>query len=206
MEILKKAKAVVKNTPKFMFWTMPRSIFGWRSIVSNHQHLTDMMDTLRNPHCPMCEKGVMFVHKDAEPDENALYPWTCSGGCGFGVFTQKNQKAINEVLLPLITKKGRAQLNGMSEEEQTGLIKSHTRQSRIFWVFAALCPLIALYSFATGSVGLTCISILSMTLPFSILAIKWSYRAWQVRTGTLYVEGAFKQFVKRGLWIPRVEI
>ncbi|WP_095162358.1 hypothetical protein [Pseudomonas sp. Irchel 3F5] len=195
-----------KKAAKFTFVSMPLSIFGWRNISSNHQHLKDLVNTMRNPHCPMCDKGVMFVHKDAEPDENALYPWTCSDGCGFGVFTQRDQDSINKVLFPLITKKGRAQLNGMSEEEQTGLIKSHTRQSRMFWVFAALCPLIALYSLATGSVALTCISILSMTLPFSILAIKWSYRAWQVRTGTLYVEGAFKQFVKRGLWIPGVEI
>lgn len=195
-----------KNAAKFTFVSIPLSIFGWRNISSNHQHLKDLVSTIRNPHCPMCDKGVMFVHKDAEPDENALYPWTCSGGCGFGVFTLRGQDSINKVLLPLITKKGRAQLNGMSEEEQTGLIKSHTRQSRMFWVFAVLCPLIALYGLATGSAASTCISILSMTLPFSILAIKWSYRAWQVRTGTLYVEGAFKQFVKRGLWIPGVEI
>jgi hypothetical protein len=195
-----------KKAAKFTFVSMPLSIFGWRNISSNHQHLKDLVNTMRNPHCPMCDKGVMFVHKDAEPDENALYPWTCSGGCGFGVFIQRDQDSINKVLLPLITKKGRTQLNGMSEEEQAGLIKSHTRQSRMFWVLAVLCPLIALYSFVTGSVALTCISILSMTLPFSILAIKWSYRAWQVRTGTLYVEGAFKQFVTRGLWIPGVEI
>lgn len=202
MTIFKTAKKVAK----FTFVSMPLSIFGWRNISSNHQHLKDLMNTIRNPHCPMCDKGVMFVHKDADPDENALYPWTCSGGCGFGVLTQRDQDSINKVLLPLITKKGRAQLNGMSEEEQAGLIKSHARQSRLFWVLAMLCPLIALYSFVTGSVVLTCISILSMTLPFSVLAIKWSYRAWQVRTGTLYVEGAFKQFVTRGLWIPGVEI
>lgn len=202
MKILKTAK----NAAKFTFVSIPLSIFGWRNISSNHQHLKDLVSTIRNPHCPMCDKGVMFVHKDAEPDENALYPWTCSGGCGFGVFTLRGQDSINKVLLPVITKKGRAQLNGMSEEEQTGLIKSHTRQSRMFWVFAVLCPLIALYGLATGSAAPTGISILSMTLPFSILAIKWSYRAWQVRTGTLYVEGAFKQFVKRGLWIPGVEI
>jgi hypothetical protein len=202
MTILKTAKKVAK----FTFVSMPLSIFGWRNISSNHQHLKDLVNTIRNPHCPMCDKGVMFVHKDAEPDENALYPWTCSGGCGFGVLTHRDQDSINKVLLPLIAKKGRTQLNGMSEEEQAGLIKSHTRQSRMFWVLAVLCPLIALYSFVTGSVALTCISILSMTLPFSALAIKWSYRAWQVRTGTLYVEGAFKQFVKRGLWIPGVEI
>lgn len=185
---------------------MPLSIFGWRNITSNHQHLKDLVNTIRNPHCPMCDNGVMFVHKDSKPDENALYPWTCSGGCGFGVFTGRDQNSINKVLLPLVSKKGRAQLNGMSEEEQTGLIKSHTRQSRIFWVLAALCPFIALYNFATGGLVLTCISIFSVTLPFSILAIKWSYRAWQMRTGTLYVEGAFKQFVKRGLWIPGVAI
>lgn len=202
MKFLKTAK----NAAKFTFVSIPLSIFGWRNISSSHQHLKDLVNTIRNPHCPMCDKGVMFVHKDAEPDENALYPWTCSGGCGFVVFTLRGQDSINQVLRPLVTKKGRAQLNGMSEEEQASLIKSHTRQSRMFWVFAVFCPLIALYSFVTGSVVLTCISILSMTLPFSVLAIKWSYRAWQVRTGTLYIEGAFKQFVKRGLWIPGVEI
>lgn len=202
MTLLKTAK----KAAKFTFVSMPLSIFGWRNISTNHQHLKDLVNTIRNPHCPMCDKGVMFVSKDAEPDENALYPWTCSGNCGFGVFTHRDQNSINKVLLPLITKKGRAKLNGMSEEEQRGLIKSHTRQSRIFWVFSALCPLIALYSFVTGSVTLTCIGILSMMLPFSTLAIKWSYRAWQVRTGTLYVKGAFKQFIERGLWIPGVEI
>ncbi|RMN74286.1 hypothetical protein ALQ54_01825 [Pseudomonas syringae] len=201
MKIVKTAK----KAAKFMFVSMPLSIFGWRSISTNHQHLKDLVNTIRNPHCPVCDRGVMFVQKDAEPDKNALYPWICSGGCGFGVFTNRDPNSINEVVIPLISKKGRARLNGMSEEEQLGLIKSHTRQSRMFWVLAAFCPLIALYSLATGGMAMTCISILSMAVPFSILAIKWSYRAWQVHTGTLYVEGAFKQFVKRGLWLPRVE-
>ncbi|RYZ88462.1 hypothetical protein [Pseudomonas baltica] len=202
MRFFKTAQKAVK----FAFVSMPLSVFGWRNISSNHRHLKDLVSTIRNPHCPMCDKGVMFVHRDAEADEKSLYPWTCSADCGFGVLTKRDQKSITEVLLPLIKKKGRAQLDGMSEEEQTSLIKSHTRQSRTFWAFAVLCPLIALYSLATSGMALTCISIFSMTLPFSILAVKWSYRAWQVRTGTLYVEGAFKQFVKRGLWIPGIDI
>lgn len=201
MTILKNTKKAVK----FAFVSMPLSIFGWRNISSNHQHLKDLVSTFKNPHCPVCDKGVMFVHNDAHADENALYPWTCSQGCGFGVFTQRDLGSINKVLLPLITKKGRAKLNGMSEEEQAELIKAHTRQSHMFWIFAALCILIALYSFATGTLTVTCVSILSMTVPFSIYAIKWSYRAWQVRTGTMYVEGLFKRYVKSGLWIPGVQ-
>lgn len=195
-----------KKAAKFSFVSMPIFILGWRNISSNHQHLKDLIGTLRNPHCPMCERGVMYVPKDASPDDNALYPWTCSAGCGFGVFTQRDQASINQVLLPIVTQKGRAQLNGMSELEQSRLIRSHTRQSRMFWVLAAMCFLLALYDLASAGFTPSVLGTVSVALPFSILAIKWSYRAWQIRTGTLFVEGAFKRFFFRGLWLPGNEI
>ena len=49
------------------------------------------------------------------------------------------------------------------------------------------------------------LSVLSMCLPFSIHAIRWSYRAWQMRTGTLFVPGAFSRYVRDMLWIRRVQ-
>ncbi|MDT3723009.1 hypothetical protein [Pseudomonas oryzihabitans] len=195
-----------KKAAKFSFVSMPLSILGWRNISNNHEYLKDLVSSIRNPHCPMCEKGVMHVSKDASPDSNALYPWTCSAGCGFAVFTQRDQASINQVLLPIITQKGRAQLNGMSEAKQEQLIRSHTRQSRMFWILAAMCFLLALYDIASAGLTPSVIGTVSVAFPFSILAIKWSYRAWQVRTGTLYVKGAFKKFFLRGLWLPGEKI
>ncbi|CAJ0691140.1 hypothetical protein R82526_03603 [Ralstonia mannitolilytica] len=59
------------------------------------------------------------------------------------------------------------------------------------------------WQLAIGAPVVVVLSVLSVTLAASSNAIRWSYRAWQMRTGTLFVPGAFSRYARDMLRIRR---
>ena len=97
--------------------------------------------------------------------------------------------------------RGKQRLAFLGDPERDKLITSHLRKSRAYWVVVALVFLMAAWQLAIGAPMMVVLSVLCMCLPFSVHAIRWSYRAWQVRSGTLFVEGAFGRYVRDMLWV-----
>lgn len=194
-----------KRAAKFTFVDMPLSILGWRQLKANNGYIRDLWRTLRNPQCPECGRGVMHLPADAQPDEKALYPWECSAKCGFGVLAPQDPAEIRHIVQARSETRGKQRLAFLGDPERDKLITSHLRKSRAYWVVVALVFLMAAWQLAIGAPMMVVLSVLSMCLPFSIHAIRWSYRAWQVRSGTLFVEGAFGRYVRDMLWIRGVQ-
>lgn len=190
-----------KRIAKYTFVEMPLAMIGWRQFKANNGYLRDLWHTLSNPHCPECGKGVMCIPHDAEPDNKALYPWTCSAKCGFGVFAPKHAAAINEIIAFRNEQRGKQRLAFLDDPTRSKLIRSHLRKSRGYWFAAALVFAMFAWQLAKGAPWMVVFSVLSLALPFSIHAIRWNYRAWQIRTGTLFVPGAFQHFVRDFLWV-----
>ncbi|BDO10843.1 hypothetical protein KAM353_29820 [Aeromonas caviae] len=101
--------------------------------------------------------------------------------------------------------RGKQRLAFLEDKERSKLIRSHLLKSRGYWIVVALVFLMAAWQLAVGAPLMIVLSVLSMCLPFSIHAIRWSYRAWQVRSGTLFVEGAFGRYVRDMLWVRGIQ-
>ena len=190
-----------KGAAKFSFVDMPLSILGWRQLRANNGYIRDLWRTLRHPQCPECGRGVMHLPADAQPDEKALYPWECSAKCGFGVLAPQDPAEIRHIVQARSETRGKQRLACLGDPERGKLITSHLRKSRAYWVVVALVFLMAAWQLAIGAPMMVVLSVLCMCLPFSVHAIRWSYRAWQVRSGTLFVEGAFGRYVRDMLWV-----
>ena len=194
-----------KRAAKFTFVVMPRSILGWRQLRANNDYIRDLWRTLRHPQCPECGRGVMHLPANAQPDEKALYPWECSAKCGFGVLAPQDPAEIRHIVQARSETRGKQRLAFLGDPERDKLITSHLRKSRAYWVVVALVFLMAAWQLAIGAPMMVVLSVLCMCLPFSIHAIRWSYRAWQVRSGTLFVEGAFGRYVRDMLWVRGIQ-
>ena len=190
-----------KKAAKFTFVEMPLSILEWRQLRANNGYIRDLWRTLRHPQCPECGRGVMHLPADAQPDEKALYPWECSAKCGFGVLAPQDPAEIRHIVQARSETRGKQRLAFLGDPERDKLITSHLRKSRAYWVVVALVFLMAAWQLAIGAPMMVVLSVLCMCLPFSVHAIRWSYRAWQVRSGTLFVEGAFGRYVRDMLWV-----
>ena len=194
-----------KRAAKFTFVEMPLSILGWRQLRANNGYIRDLWRTLRHPQCPECGRGVMHLPANAQPDEKALYPWECSAKCGFGVLAPQDPAEIRHIVQARSETRGKQRLAFLGDPERDKLITSHLRKSRAYWAFGAFAFLMAVWQLAAGAPLMVVLSALSLCLPFSILAIRWSYRAWQVRSGTLFVEGAFGRYVRDMLWVRGIQ-
>lgn len=190
-----------KRAAKFTFVEMPLSILGWRQLRANNGYIRDLWRTLRHPQCPECGRGVMHLPANAQPDEKALYPWECSAKCGFGVLAPQDPAEIRHIVQARSETRGKQRLAFLEDQERSKLIRSHLLKSRGYWIVVALVFLMAAWQLAIGAPVMVVLSVLSMCLPFSVHAIRWSYRAWQVRSGTLFVEGAFGRYVRDMLWV-----
>jgi hypothetical protein len=196
-----KISSGAKRAARVTFIEMPLSIIGWRQIKSNNGYIRDLWRTLRNPQCPECGRGVMHLPDGAEPDDKALYPWECSAKCGFGVLAPENPTEIRRIVETRNEVRGKQRLAFLDDPERSRLIRSHMRKSRGYWAVVGLIFLMAAWQLAVGAPLMVVLSLLVMCLPFSIHAIRWSYRAWQVGTGTLFVSGAFQRYVRSMRWI-----
>lgn len=193
-----------KRAARFTFVDMPLSMLGWRQLKANHGYISDLWHSLQNPQCPECGRGVMHLPADAQPDDS-LYPWECSAKCGFGVLAPQDPAEIRHIVQARSETRGKQRLAFLGDPERDKLIASHLRRSRAFWVATAVVFLTAMWQLAAGAPVLVVLSVLSLCLPFSIHAIRWSYRAWQVRTGTLFVDGAFGRYLRDMLWVRGIQ-
>lgn len=194
-----------KRAARFTFVDMPLSMLGWRQLKANNGYIRDLWRTLRHPQCPECGRGVMHLPSDAQPDEQALYGWECSAHCGFRVFAPHDPQEIARIVSARLELRGKQRLAFLQDQERGKLIRSHLLKSRAYWTVAALVFLMFAWQLAMGAPVMVVLSVLSLCLPFSVHAIRWSYRAWQVRTGTLFVPGAFGRYVREMLWVRGVQ-
>lgn len=197
--------AGAKRAARFTFVDMPLSILGWRHIQANNGYIRDLFRTLRNPQCPECGRGVMHLPADTQPDDKALYGWECSAHCGFRVFAPQDPREIARIVEARMELRGKQRLAFLTDQQRGKLIRSHLLKSRAYWTADALVFFMFARQLATGAPVMVVLSVLSLCLLFSVYAIRWSYRAWQVRTGTLFVPGAFVRYVRDMLWIRWVQ-
>mgnify|MGYP001056113911 CR=1 FL=1 len=198
-----------KRAAKFTFVSMPLSILGVNQLRAGNATITSLWKSVVSPACPECDQGVMLRQgssadavTEVEPDGGVvtLYPWRCTK-CSFGFLEVDDLKVVREGCIRHRNERVAAEMTTIEAEERAAIARGHRMQSRAFFGAAAVALIGFLYMLASGASFLLAVNWLSFAFLFWVFALKKSYRAWQVTTGTLFVEGAFWHWLKHEKWI-----
>ena len=193
-----------KGAAKFAFVTIPAKVLGVGQLRSNHDTLSALYASLRNPICPMCSQGVLAIRDDdaheAQASPHRKYTWACNK-CDFMILGDRDQKTLAPTLSKLRHEQALEVFDALDEGQRQKFQRSHTVQSRIFFgaalvMFVGFCVMLL-----RGSGFLLSINWLTLAACMFIFGLKKSYRAWQVENGVLFVKGAFKSWFNHERWI-----
>lgn len=198
-----------KKVLKFTFMTMPMHAFGISQLLIGNRHIGDLWHSINGVVCPSCKSGTLLCKNDAQnavdsTSENqqkkeVLYPWVCTN-CDFALLGIANTRAIKNTVRELLRKNAVEQLGEMEVKARDQRARYFIVRSRILFIFGFGSWAYCLYQFAKGGDLLTSAYFLSFGLASVIVGLKSSYRAWQVQTGTIFVEGAFVNWLKHERW------
>lgn len=192
----------IGKAAKFTFVSMPLSILGVNHLKMGNEQIRDLYRSLNAPACPECQRGGLHRHADEEKDGDTLYAWQCSNkDCDFSILGPADVNAVRQIATARSAERGRQRLAFLDDPERGRLIRAHLRSSRFLWACAAVLIAGFIYMLASGASVMLSLNWLAFGIMTSVFALKRSYRAWQVETGTIFVEGAFFRFVQHGKWV-----
>lgn len=199
-----------KKAAKFAFITMPGAALGWNRLTMGNRYIADLWRSLWNPACPKCDKGVLSIHATEENltigkahTDGAplkLYPWTCSN-CDFAVLEEADITKARDATARFRAERVKVFLAEAPSEERDTYERSHRLHSRAYFGATTLGAAGLLYMVASGAGFLVIVNWLCATIAMWTLGMKKSYRAWQVHTGTVFVDGAFWLWLKHEKWM-----
>lgn len=197
-------KSATGKSARFLAVTMPLHILGWKSLAQGNKYFLHAVSALNAPGCPVCIKGGIQCDPDhvKQDDGASLVGWKCSNiKCDFAIFAPNDVQAVRKILDDLRARRGKKTWEDLGGDERLGLIANHKKISRLFWglTFAAVAYFV--YMMATGAQILTLVNLFVVCFILWINAIKRSYRSWQIESGVLFQEGAFKRFIMQEKWI-----
>lgn len=178
----------------FHYWyvKMPTQVLNVGSIRDNQRFINDTVRTLSSPMCPICSNGLMMYNLSSEPI-NGKVRWFCSNkSCTFKIWAEPAtgsilMDGINKALKENVGELGKGRWESLSEEEKDELIDSHLSKAILYRNLSFLMILICLVEVCFQmwwGVSL----LFSLTLLVSAISIKWGYRAWQIKTGSVFME------------------
>lgn len=205
MSFLRNSKKVLK----FTFVKMPVGVLGVNQLRLGNEHLRDLWHSFRGVVCPSCKSGTLLCKKDTEESSDnpskkdqkkcVLYPWACTN-CDFMLLEAANIRVVKQAVRELLKKEAIAHLGQMEVNARRQRARHFIIRSRVFFLLG-LAPLtFFFYELAKGGSFLFSAYLLSFGVTSTIVALKASYRAWQVETGTVFIEGTFLNWLKHERW------
>jgi hypothetical protein len=187
-----------------MFVTIPFSVVGIFQLKTGNQIIKQLWQSLYYPKCPECLKGILFPENHF--DEQFLNKLKNDDPCQFhcshcNFILNSTKKNINFDTYKLRVTKNINILNDpLIQKQKEFSIKSHKYTSRIFYTTSFISIAYGMFQIAFGGSLLHIINIMAISLPFFIAGLVRSYRAWQIKSNTLYVKGSFLHWLKYEKW------
>lgn len=193
-----------KTAAKFVFVSMPLSIFGINQIRLGNQWIRELWTNLRYPTCPACDNGLITPSEqenvDRENGKAMLYAWQCNH-CHWGFLETNDRKKVSAVCLRARGEVAKARVADMMSDERYAIARGHQLFSRTCFIVSALILCGAIYFIASGANLIVALNWMSMSFVLFVFGLKRSYRYWQITTNTLFEEGSFKRWFKFSKWI-----
>jgi hypothetical protein len=195
---------------KFVFWSMPLSVFGIHHLMQGHRQMTAMWKTLANPICPSCDGGVLLKQDNPDDEDstleqtvqghNQLCTWSCHQ-CGYTLLAPTQIDQAKSIAANMQQKRLAAELGEVGVEEREKLANKHCISSRIFYTCSIIVFVGFLYFIMSGKSIMLSVNWLAIAVMLWIFAMKRSYRAWQVISGRIFEKGTFLYWVKNEKWM-----
>lgn len=197
-----------KKAAKFTFWTIPQRVLGVEHLRQGNEQLKALWQSLRYPVCPDCDQGVLVMKPESKvldqgPDGTTrpVYEWACTH-CDCHFQGGSNVAQVRAAAIEFRNQRVRdAFASKLDIGTRQAIERAHTWHSRAFFVASALTAAGFIYMLASGTVILLVVNWLAITLALWIFGMKKSYRAWQVRTGNVFVRGALWTWFKHEKWL-----
>jgi hypothetical protein len=109
--------------------------------------------------------------------------------------------AAKAVIAKQMAARGQERLSEFGKDDIARLIGQHKLKSRLLWAAGIALFAMFVYRLADGQRIDLCVGNLCLGFVAALYGLIGSYRAWQLQTGTLFIEGAFKRFVINENWI-----
>lgn len=198
MAILKNAK----RAGRFVFVDLPLGVVGYSQLRLGNRVIGDLWRSLRSDTCPQCNHGVLLRRDDdqATSASDVKYPWACSS-CDFVLLENADARAVRDTVRSIRQQQTLELLGQAEASSRRKRVRQYAVQSRVFFVLALAALGWFLYQVATGAGLLYSAHLASLAMAAGAVALKASYRAWQVETGTLFQEGAFLRFLRHERWL-----
>lgn len=181
-----------------MYVKMPLKIINLGSLSQSQRFVRDSYRGVSSPLCVVCNKGIL-MHSDNQVPVNGEVRWFCSK-CDYKVWAKPASK---DLLMLDIRKKigvgmeevGKNRWDALTEVEKADLIDSHQFESKLYriatCVFVSLALLEALLQWWWAFLLTAPITVYTL-----VQSLYWAYRAWQIKTGTLFKPHAFINWLK----------
>ncbi|MED6316456.1 MAG: hypothetical protein VYA60_04360 [Pseudomonadota bacterium] len=195
--------------------TGPKAYIVPRVVRKTGKQLFNYDNRVNSIYCPRCgESYLKLLEPTATPQrvkesafylvedipEDSLVYWVCPE-CGFGfeadTYGLKKSKDTIEQVRDFIRDTSLDELHSdieITDDEIEEKINNHMRTSRIYFFISFIFIMFMMIGAIKGAIlFVLAISLFIATLV--LIALKWSYRAWQLRTNSLYAENPKEQFL-----------
>ncbi|NIF27702.1 hypothetical protein F3J44_15130 [Pantoea sp. Tr-811] len=197
-----------KKAAKFAFITMPMAALGLNQLRMGNQHIKALWRSNFNPACPECERGILLRGEDdyqsfeqsAGGKVRELHSWTCNN-CDFALLEEDDLKKVRDHATHYRNERVKAQLTTIERQEVDRIARNHQLHSRAFFIASLIAVIGFVYLLATGAGVMIALNWLSIAFALWVFGMKKSYRSWQVKTGQLFVQGAFWFWFQHQKWI-----
>lgn len=196
----------VARAARLVFVTIPAGMVGWQLNQQLFTWLRSLWKRAVQPACPHCEGGVMVR---AGGDETAavspsslatsLSGWVCTS-CRFGMLAS-NPRALSGDIARYRRERALSVFRTLSRPTRDHLVLRHRTGARILFAVGALIFVRFVYLVVAGVPMRVALTWGAFSLMFGVLALKRSYRAWQVATGRLFEPGAFAHWFRHEKWL-----
>ena len=191
---------------KGFFYSMavkvPLKILNVGSLRDSQQFMRDSIRGVTSPICVMCNSGILMHQKDQVP-VNGQVLWFCSNdtACSFSVWAASSNKDVlmmdvRQKINKDISTVGQNRWTDLSEAEKENLIEGHLSKANMLkWVTLVLGGILIFD--LVMQFWWAFIMMLPVMCLAAVLSVKWCYRAWQIKTGNIFLpESMFMNWLK----------
>lgn len=150
-------------------------------------HLSNVRSML-SPTCPECGKSVLMRDNRIPRSYKGNVNWVCGHPlCEFEIIAPNNFKKLKKLIADTHYPKGQARLASMSQAERDELIKNHQFSSYLYLALCMFTGIYVIYMFFKALYPLLVVPGVLLVLYLFMVSINSAYRAWQVRTGLIFL-------------------
>jgi hypothetical protein len=171
-------------------------MFGW---------ISGSAKRIAAPDCPQCERGALIEVNVADsdvvidPKGATLRLWACTS-CRHPIMAKDNAN-LRDIARDQFNKRVALDFEAAGDEELESMARKHTIASRLFYAGALLAALGCAYMILYAPKLIVALNWFAVSAALAIYGMKSSYRAWQVKSQTLFVEGSFWRWFRGHRWV-----